>query len=375
MNLIKIKYTAVILIATSVLFSCQKEDMIVDIVTDPIEFKTSVAHIESVVTKSTLVENNLPDGASFGVLGYCVPFSLGTTPPTPDPVGAVGLWDVKRYNSYPDIFYKQKVTYQGGMCSYDYSGTLAYADNTDGPRGWETITENNSNRAKYTYTFFAYYPYDNGWTVNTNNNTLDAPNFTFTMPFNQNNINANLYDSDIPDAMVASIKDRIRADGAIPLQFTHILTGVNLKFVNYDSRKITITSATLSGTFYKEVNVDFKTDTYNVLETSTYNGSFIFNNGDHEIPSNASINLNNSKTVLLIPSNGIGSNVKLNIIYRIDGISGTSSHSIALTSSIFAPQPGFNYTLTLSFVSGAITLSIDSEIQWEDGGDSTSTIK
>lgn len=373
MNLIKIKYTAVILIATSVLFSCQKEDMIVDIVADPIEFKTSVAHIESVGTKSTLVENNLPDGASFGVFGYCVPYNPITG--IKDYSGAVALWDSKGKDCKPDIFYNQKVSYQDGICSYDYSGTFALADNTDGPRGWETNTASNSNPAKYTYTFYAYYPYDKVWTVNTSNDAFDAPNFTFTMPFDSKEIEANLEDSDIPDAMVASIKDRIRADGAIPLQFTHILTGVNLKFVNYDSRKITITSATLSGTFYKEVNVDFKTDTYNVLETSTYNGSFIFNNGDHEIPSNASINLNNSKTVLLIPSNGIGSNVKLNIIYRIDGISGTSSHSIALTSSIFDPQPGFNYTLTLSFVSGAITLSIDSEKQWEDGGDSTSTIK
>lgn len=351
-------YILATIFISMLLASCQKIDP-VNGTTESIEFKIDVADVKVVKTKTTLLETLPTDENSpaFGVLGYCVPNIVGTDKPNYS--GASAKWEDKQHNSYPDVFYNTSVKYKDGAWKYEDIEL------------WRTNTANNSNPASYTYSFFAYYPQGNGWSVDTGSKALGAPTFSFTMPFSSNDVNTKLDDSAIPDAMIATTYDHIRADGAVPLTFSHILAGINIKAVNYDSRDITITSVTLTGTFNKKVTINFKDGSMSY--NGTYKGTFTFNNGNHSLGKDASINLNGGKTILLLSNSGLGSSVSLNIKYEVNGVSETQEHSISLDK--LKPVSGSNYALTLNFVNGTITLSFESEQEWEDGGDSNSTIK
>lgn len=357
------------------LMSCEKEDILkTDIET--IDFNVKASSIKVIETKSDLINGTLPAGSSFGVLGYCVPYVSNTT--TANFSGASGLWSVKQFNSHPDVFYKQKVDFDGSNCTYDVNTSLSgnqvagwYDKNTEGI--------GNNEPSNFTYTFFAYYPYsktnNGGWDVYPTSangaSSIKAPVLTFTMP--DLGSSSSLDDTRIPDAMYASTFDRLRADGAVPLNFAHMLTGINVKVANYSDNAITINSVTLSGNFNKKATINFENGGLSYADT--YNGTFNFYNGSYSLSSNATVNLNNGKTVLLISNansdgNGLGNNIKLNVSYN-----GNSSKSFDIIANNFRPVAGTNYTLTLNFVKDAIILLTEAESQWEDGGDSNSTIK
>ena len=372
----RIKYISVVILSALACLSCDKE--ILPQVSDGlIDFEVKTSNIKVVETRSTLIYNTLPNNSSFGVLGYCVPYVLGTT--TNNYSGASGLWNSKVQNSHPDIFYNQKVEYADGTCIYDSNSGLS----GNQVKGWVTPPSgDNSDPSKYTYTFFAYYPYQSGsnnssgWSVTSGSGALGAPTLKFIMPFTSTNASTRLDDSLIPDAMIASTYDRLRADGAVPVTFAHILTGVNIKVANFDDRQITINSVTLSGTFNKQVTFDFNNNS--TQYTGTYSGTFTFTQSGityHADPG-ASINLNGGKSILLLSNSEskLGNNIKLNGSYSVAGINRSIPFEIDIKEDFKFIQ-GTNYTLTLNFVNGAITLLTESELQWEDGGDSNSTIK
>lgn len=343
--------------------SCQKES-IYEQVPDAIRFTAGVSDLKEVETKSDLVTGStLPDGSNFGVLGYCVPYMVGTT--TPNYAGASGDWNAKMANSYPDIFYKKEVNYSDGECTYDT------------PEGWVTTANANSDPAKYTYTFFAYYP-STAWTVDTGSTALGAPKFSYTIPITSNNTGNTISDSNITDVMVASVFNHLRSNGHVPLNFSHVTTGLNVKVVNYDTRTIQIRSITLKGTYHKKVTIDFATGALSY--SGTYKGTFTLNNGTSRVNPGASVNVDNGETALLLSNAGIGSDVQMTVTYRVGGSTTdkTWNSGTSLTSANFKPNPGTNYTLTLNFVNGAITLSTEAEEQWENGDDdkgNNSTIK
>ena len=354
----------IITLVLSILFfaSCQKES-VYESFADAIEFTAGVSDINGVETRTTLVAGtSLPNASSFGVLGYFVPYVVGST--TLNYPGASGSWENKKHNCHPDIFYKTNVTYNNGACTYA------------NPEGWVTTSSNDSNPADYTYTFFAYYPFD-VWSVDTAESAKGAPKFSYTFPFTSTNTSTLLNDNQIQDVMVASVTNHVRANGAVPLNFTHLLTGLNIKLVNYDNKnQIQVTSVTLSGTFHKKMTVDF--DSGAIAYSDTYKGKYTLNEGRTRVEPGASVFLNNGKTVLLISNSGLGSDVVLTVGYSIAGESKVWTSSNSLYSSKFKPTAGTNYTLTLNFVEDMVTLSIESEQQWENGDDdigNNSTIK
>ena len=378
MNLIKNKYLFAGIVTLFAFFSCQKEELQGNS-SDSIRFNVKVAEIKNAATRSTLHTGNTLTSGSFGVLGYCVPHVPGTQS-TEDLIGASKTWDEKKDNCHPDVLYAQKVDISNGSTTYEYkdpeSDTVL-----GGAAPWVTAYANGSDPAAYTYSFFAYYPYESGvWRVVTPQSQLGTPQFAFSMPFNSNT-NTSLADANIKDVMVAATYDRTCFDGDIPLNFNHVLTGLKVRAQNANtSGTIYITSVTLKGTFNKTVTIDFSDNPTKV--EGYYKGTFTFHSGSNQSISNGStINIGNGKTILLLPhyEYGLGvdenNDVTLIVSYktRNSNWAPTTTKNISLKG--FRPVAGINYTLNLVFASSAIQLSVTPGENWEDGGDSNSTIK
>jgi hypothetical protein len=379
MNLIKNKYLFAGIVTLFAFFSCQKEELQGNS-SDSIRFNVKVAEIKNAATRSTLHTGNTLTSGSFGVLGYCVPHVPGTQS-TEDLIGASKTWDEKKDNSHPDVLYKQKVDISNGSTTYEYkhpeSGTVI-----GGAAPWVTTYANGSDPATYTYSFFAYYPFEEGvWKVEPPQSQLGTPQFAFSMPFNSTNTDTSLADAIIKDVMVAATYDRTCFDGAVPLNFNHVLTGINVRAQNANtSGTIYITSVTLKGTFNKTVTIDFSDNPTRV--DGNYKGTFTFHSNPsvQTLSNGSTINIGNGKTILLLPhyEYGLGvdeiNDVTLIVSYKTRSNSTwTQKEEISLKG--FRPVAGINYTLNLVFASSAIQLSVTPGENWEDGGDSNSTIK
>jgi hypothetical protein len=361
-------------------FSCQKEELQGNS-SDSIRFNVKVAEIKNAATRSTLHTGNTLTSGSFGVLGYCVPHVPGTD--TEDLIGASKTWDEKKDNSHPDVLYKQKVDISNGSTTYEYKhpeGTVI-----GGAAPWVTAYANGSDPATYTYSFFAYYPFEDGvWTVVTPQSQSGTPQFAFSMPFDSKNTTTSLADANIKDVMVAATYDRTCFDGAVPLNFNHVLTGINVRAQNANtSGTIYITSVTLKGTFNKTVTIDFDDDPPTV--SGKYQGTFTFYSNTFgqtlTLSNGSTINFGNGKTILLLPhyEYGLGvdekNDVTLSVSYKTSTSYWARTYNREISLKGFRPVAGINYTLNLVFARSAIQLSVTPGENWEDGGDSNSTIK
>ena len=87
--------------------ACREENLVGSVpkMSDLILFDTPSLSVET-VSRSTL-KNALAPGETFGVLGYCVPYTVGTTEPNYH--SASSVWSLKRNQCPPDVFFKQKV--------------------------------------------------------------------------------------------------------------------------------------------------------------------------------------------------------------------------------------------------------------------------
>lgn len=83
---------------------------------DAIRFAAPAITVEK-VTRSTF-HDAFPTNGTFGVLGYCVPYQRGSDTQK-DWASGSSPWDNKNSNAFPDVFYKQAVTYDGSACSYN----------------------------------------------------------------------------------------------------------------------------------------------------------------------------------------------------------------------------------------------------------------
>lgn len=334
----------------------------------------------SVETRSTF-KNALSAGDAFGVLGYCVPYVVGTG--TFDYASGSNPWTLKKAQCWPEVFYGQRVVVGTDGCTYDRNG----GDAND-PKYWYRDgydTNNNANGAvveadSYRYSFIAWYPFEGAFTivapVVTNDGQINgAPVMTFTMPQTGSDLSARLDHATTPDAMVAVLYDRTRADGMLHFTFSHVLTGLGFAVNNVSERDLTVHSLTLSGSFYKDVTIDLRGNSVAFsFSGNRYTGYYPLLESDLALPAPAegetatSSGVVGGEHLLLISGTGssFGENVTVNIDYTFGGE--RKQQSIPRPGT-FTPRPGVKYTAQLNFVGDTFVLQfvVDNSEQWEDG--------
>lgn len=337
----------------------------------------------SVETRSTF-RNALSAGDEFGVLGYCVPYTVSSDPTKihMDYTSGGNPWTLKKAHSSPEVFYKQRVVVGTGGCTYDRTGGGA-----NNPKYWYRDgydTDNNANGEvvgadDYRYSFIAWYPYgENFFTISepAEQTTAGAPVMTFTMPQTGADISSDRLDhTATPDAMLAVLYDRTRADGNLRFTFSHVLTGLGFQVNNLSERDLTVHSVSLSGSFYKDVTIDLRGNSVAFsFSANRYAGYYPLLESDLELPAPAADETQTSSGViggehlLLISGTGnsFGEDVKVNIDYTFGDE--RKQRSISRPGT-FTPRPGVKYTAQLNFVGDTFVLQfmVDNGEQWEDG--------
>lgn len=271
------KYIGLLLLA-GLAAACQKETVApagAGYSTEAILFTTPYT-----VSKSAAMrDGDFKVGDKVGVLGYCKATGLNGED------YSASEWDTKKPFAKPEVFYNQELTYKGnGVLSYEYTGWNPAPVGDLHP--WYDEED-------YTYAFFAYYPYVN---VNSyyNPGTITAedgrtsmgtirlsdeddtgdPTFTYTMPHTGRNTSSPLDLDVVPDVMLAYTVDHVRSDGAVALNFRHMLCAFEFEVNNYNPYQVTINSLRFSGTnFYKSFTITGQEQDY-TPNSDRYSGYF-----------------------------------------------------------------------------------------------------
>lgn len=357
----------------------------------PVQVSSSYGEAES---RSVLLDN-LPAGSEFGILGYCVPFTVGSTDPNYN--AGSDIWSLKRKLCPPDVFFKQKVTVGTNGCTYVRPGGTGSND----PKYWykqgydTNNSQNNSipDAEDYKYTFFAYYPFKGCFTVDAPNaqNEAGAPTFTFTMPQIGDNLDTPLSHDVTPDAMLAALYNVTKDNGSVQFTFSHLLTALGFEVNNFSNYDLVIHSIKLGGSFYKKINIDLSGDNvaFSFPKDNRYTGKYtIFdgssmNGGDLQLPHPTDGNTVTSSPSPIGPNTGddinknfvmlisgtdtsFGENVKVYIDYTFNG--NRTLRELTRPGS-FTPQPGKRYTAQLNFVGDAFVINfvVDNNGEWENG--------
>lgn len=384
-----------LLSASDILSSCQQETLGNE---EAMSINFSQPQID-VETRST-TKDVLEVGDAFGVLGYCVPYYVNEK--TLNYNGGVGIWAVKKKLCPPDVFYMQKVIVGANGCKYDRNGGDANNPKFWYREGYDTDNNANgnvvSNASDYKYTFYAYYPYDDCFSLTSPNDeeAKGAPIFKFTMPQTGGDLETPLNHTLTPDAMLAVLYDKTQQEGSMQFNFFHILTALGFEVNNFSQYDLTIHSIKLGGSFYKEIEIDL---TDNVAKFSFpekyYTGSYIIlDKGDDGYMLKAP-DTSKGETVTSSPSpigpvldgticnefimliSGIGTSfgkddIRVYLDYTFyDSENGLYKRKTAeLTRpGTFTPKPGTKYTAQLNFVGDAFVINfvVDNSGEWEDG--------
>lgn len=360
----------------AVITACEKGEPENPTITDAgrILFSTPMLSVES---RSTF-KNALSEGDEFGVLGYCVPYKVGTT--VIDYPSGKNPWTLKKAQCPPDVFYNQKVVVGSNGCVYDRNGGTA-----NDPKYWyrdgydtnNTANEAITETAEYNYSFIAWYPYSGAFTIDrpTMPAEAGAPVLTFAMPQEGENIADPLDHKITPDAMVGVLYNQRKDGGSLRFNFSHVLTGLGFEVNNLSDYDLTIHSVSLSGSFYKDVTIDLTGDNVAFsFSDNRYTGNYALLSTDLSLPAPKegetvnSSGLVGGEHLLLISgeSGSFGENVRVNIAYTFNGQ--PDSQSIVRPST-FVPRPGVKYTAQLNFVGDTFVLQfvVDNGEQWEDG--------
>lgn len=183
-------------------------------------------------TKAAMV-NAFPENGKFGVIGFLY-VRNGSAPSSGE-----SAWDTKKVLIKPEPdMYNREVTYANKTTSYE------------NPKGW-------SDNANDKYTFFAYYPFQEGGNGNgisiTDTDNLGSPVLTYQLPYQANQLND--YRS-VPDVMIASKYDHQKKHGTVRFNFNHVLSCVDFAVNNLNtSNQIRLTSLLLEGTIYQKTQV------------------------------------------------------------------------------------------------------------------------
>lgn len=354
-----------------------------------IQFTTPTLAVE---TRSH-AKDYFEDGDAFGVLGYCVPYTVGTSTPNYGSGGA--SWSNKKKQCPPDVFYKQKVLINANGCIYDYTG-----GNGNNPKYWyrdgyDTKGGSNpdiTNTSGYNYSFIAYYPYEGAFTIEepVNESTAGAPVLTFIMPQEGNSLDTPLDHNKTPDAMLSVLYNRLQSDGNLNFNFSHVLTGLGFEVNNFSNYDLRVHSIFLKGAFYKTVKVDLRGDkvvysfpndryvgTYTIFNAETMGGDLVLSapaEGETVTSSPSPVGPirdeleGRNEHLLLISGTGysFGEDVEVYIKYTFNGESKEQHYS---RPSTFTPRPGVKYTAQLNFVGDAFVLQFvtDNDEQWGNG--------
>lgn len=342
---------------------------------DYIQFGTPTVTLNTESRSTT--KDALTEGDAFGVLGYCLAYRVGTTNINYN--SGTDEWSGKKDYCPPSVFYKQKVTVSNGGTTYDKDGGTSnnpkywYVDGKDlngDPN--DQITNANT----FNYSFIGYYPYGDeyfSFEQPTSATTAGAPILTFTMPQENNNLDA----SKTPDAMLGvEYNVQKRNSGRVQFDFFHILTGLGFVINNYSDYDLTVHSLNLSGSFYKQVKIDLTGNTVSyTFPESRYTGAYTLSDQEISLPAPGENEVCTSSEspiggehLLLISGTGtsFGENVQVNINYTFNGVNKTQK---IVRKTSFLPQPGTKYTAQLNFVGNAFVLqfAVDNGEIWEDG--------
>ena len=352
------------------------------------------APVMEVETRSTF-KDALEAGDSFGVLGYCLAYTVN-----PDDGDAfeytsgATVWRQKYNVCPPAVFYKQRVTVQqDGTCTYDRNNSAAGSGNN--PKFWYAdgvgldgvAEEGVTNADNYLYTFFAYSPYDAFRVIApADENTASAPVFRFDMPQAGSTASTVLDHTITPDAMLAVLYNSRKNGGNLQFNFSHALTGLGFKINNYSSRHLLVDHVELQGTFYKTLEIDCATSPaeYTTPAASTYSGTYVIYDTEMDLS-----NIDGSTVVSHTPESddyvmliagsenqslGPDSNeLTINIRYKFweDGESEPdewTTKSLKRTAT-FTFRSGTRYVAELDFVGDAFTINFvqANNDMWQDG--------
>ena len=336
----------------------------------------------TVESRSTL-RDALTAGDAFGVLGYCVPYTVNPEHPedvTMDYASGQNPWALKKAHTSPDVFYNQRVVVGTTGCSYDRRGGTV-----NDPKYWYRDgydTDNNPNgsiagAADYRYSFIAWYPYEGAFTIAepAGQTTAGAPVLTFTMPQKGSDLSTRLDHTITPDAMLGVLYDRTRDEGALRFTFSHVLTGLGFAVNNLSERDLTVHSLTLSGSFYSDVTIDLRGNSVAyTFSPNRYTGYYPLLESDLTLKAPAEGETSTSSGIIgdeyLLLISGTGSSFGEGVTVNIDYTFGTEHKSQSISRpGTFTPRPGVKYTAQLNFVGDTFVLQfvVDNSEQWEDG--------
>ena len=346
----------------------------------------------------------IPNGTSFGVLGYCLAYNPGET--TYNPNSGTSQWSLKRNLCPPSVFYNTEVTVKDGGAIYNPLKKW-YADGVQN----DGISVELSGTDDFRYTFYAYYPYDpnlndgSGFSISpANSYTAGAPVITYTMPFNGSDKEATIdgYDEKVPDAMLSVQQNVQRGSQSVEFNFSHIMTGLGFQINNFsqvaetvedesdEGVDLKIYSIKLKGTFHKSVKVDMTDAVASISYKDTYSGTYtIFEANEGKIipwnqdGSRGSITMEPEIFLRLLPGNEADGyfgptpdsndnendpNPVLIVDYQLGENDRKTEQLKRLTN--FQPRSGVRYTAQINWVNNAFILIMQAnngEI-WEDGG-------
>lgn len=372
----------------------------VDYGDEAISFGTPRVMLDGPRTRATLM-NAVTPNTVFGVLGYCVPYQLGSD--VSDYRGGNSDWLTKKSLAHADVMYREPLFYDGTKCVYSSDGVRF-----NEPKRWYVPeTAGDVETGRFLYSFVAYHPYGTlaqggGFTVwPADDKTRGIPRLTYTMPYAAGgDMDRNTLDPEASaDAMIATCFDHSASQGAVQLEFQHLLTGLRLQINNYNAvdesdpraNTVTIHSLTLKGNFYRTAEVDFSpADPVMTVGDETFSGTFRFigDGGEERFAPNSarvvgSTPDNEQGTVLLLlpkfdaTADGatsavpyLGTQKTITVEYSYEGGERVTKE-IRNFSLGRIPEQGTCYTINLNFIGDQLLLmfTADAIEYWEEGSD------
>ncbi len=342
-------YLLYTLLMILVLASCETETTLSD------RFISFSGEVSITETRGRVEGTTFANGSSFGVLGYCMAYtSQGST--VINEASGTADWNTKKVFAAPNLFYKQKVEKKEGVWSYVASGQTTQKEVKNGFIEWYPNANN-------LYTFLAYYPYSD-WTIApTTMTTIGEPTISRT-------VTVGVGADDIPDIMTAQLIDTKQGGGSVKFNFQHHLTGLKMRFTNYDDTEIIIDKITLKGNFYNKISVGLNSREVSGSQTidpfTSLNGLMpAFGDGVAHTYETAEV-------YLLSNGTQFGEGIQIDVVststeHPTESIYlyGTGDHNLN-----FNPQPGIVYTIDVAYQGeGAVVVSViaDNGGLWEGG--------
>lgn len=380
------KYIGLLLLA-GLAAACQKETVApagAGYSTEAILFTTPYT-----VSKSAAMrDGDFNEGDKVGVLGYCKATGLNGED------YSASEWDTKKPFATPEVFYNQELTYKGnGVLSYKYTGR------NPAPVGDLHPWYDNED---YTYAFFAYYPYaqlgygnrgtiyaeDGETSMGTirlsNEGDTGDPTFIYTMPHTGRNTSSPLDLDVVPDVMLAYTVDHVRSDGAVALNFRHMLCAFEFEVNNYNPYSVEISSLEFSGTnFYKSFTITGQEQNY-TPNSDRYSGYFNLLPGgaitceaatsdeDGNItPSNVKVGGSDPIDLLLIPdADGKITEGTCSVTVNMTAEGEEQNQTTQNLEDNMSFAPGTRSIFSINIIGNNFVIQVRTLDEWSDGGDS-----